>query len=119
MKYALLLYADPALRPEFGTPEMNAEMEQWFRFTSELQEAGKHLGGEALVPTDAATTIRVRESKTVSTDGPFAETKETLGGFYLIEAENLDEATTWAEKIPLVPYGSVEIRPIREIPDQS
>ena len=116
MKYALLLYSDPAAAPAFGTPEMDAEMQEWFAFTSELQAAGKHLGGEALTPTEAATTIRVRNSKTVTSDGPFAETKETLGGFYLIEAEDLDEATAWAAKIPLAPYGSVEIRPVMDIP---
>ena len=116
MKYALLLYSDPTASPEFGTPEMDAEMQQWFQFTNDLQSAGKHLGGEALTPTETATTVRVRDGKTITADGPFAETKETLGGFYLLEAANLDEAVGWAEKIPLAPYGSVEVRPIMEIP---
>ena len=116
MKYALLLYSDPVASPEFGTPEMDAEMQQWFQFTNDLQSAGKHLGGEALTPTETATTVRVRDGKTITADGPFAETKETLGGFYLLEAANLDEAVGWAEKIPLAPYGSVEVRPIMEIP---
>ncbi len=114
MKYALLLYSDPAASPEFGTPEMDAEMQQWFQFTAELTESGNHLGGEALTPTETATTVRIREGKTITADGPFAETKETLGGFYLLEAENLDGAIAWAEKIPLAPYGSVEIRPVME-----
>jgi hypothetical protein len=116
MKYALLLYDTEGDSAEFGTPEMDAEMQQWFEFTAELQSAGKHLGGEALNPTDAATTVRVRDGKTITADGPFAETKETLGGFYLIEAANLDEAIEWAAKIPSAPRGSVEIRPIMEIP---
>ena len=114
MKYAILLYNDPADAPVFGTPEMDAEMAEWFKFTSDLQEAGIHLGGEALTPPPTATTVRVRDGKTITTDGPFAETKETLGGFYLIDVENIDEATKWAERVPLVGYGSVEIRPLME-----
>lgn len=116
MKYALLLYDDPANTNEFGTPEMDAEMQEWFAFTEELSTAGKNLGGEALNPVETATTVRVRDGKTVTADGPFAETKETLGGFYLIEAADLDEAIAWAAKIPSAPTGSVEIRPIMEIP---
>lgn len=114
MKYALLLYSDESITPDFGTPEMDAEMQEWFKFTTDLEAAGKHLGGEALHPGHAATTVRVRDGKTVTTDGPFAETKEALGGFYLIEADNLDEATEWALKIPNVHYGTVEVRPIME-----
>lgn len=114
MKYALLLYADESITPQFGTPEMDAEMQEWFNFTNELNGAGKHLGGEALHEAQAATTVRVRDGKTITTDGPFAETKEALGGFYLIEADNIDEAASWAEKIPNVSYGTVEIRPIME-----
>ena len=117
MKYALLLYSDPANSKDFGTSEMDAEMQEWFTFTADLQASGNHLGGEALTPTETATTVRVRDGKTITTDGPFAETKETLGGFYLLEAADLDEAVAWAEKIPLVPHGSVEIRPIMEIPN--
>ena len=64
-----------------------------------------------------ATTVQVRDGERITTDGPFAETKEVLGGFYIIEAENLDEAMAWAEKVPSAPYGSVEIRPIMEIPE--
>ncbi|MGB3737003.1 MAG: YciI family protein [Ilumatobacter sp.] len=114
MKYALLLYDDPTNANEFGTPEMDAEMQQWFAFTEELSDAGKNLGGEALTPVETATTVRVRDGKTVTADGPFAETKETLGGFYLIEAADLDEAIAWAAKIPSAPSGSVEVRPIME-----
>lgn len=114
MKYALLLYSDSAVSPDYGTPEMDAEMQEWFNFTEELQASGKHLGGEALNPTETATTVRVRDGKTITADGPFAETKETLGGFYLLEAADLDEAVAWAEKIPLAPYGSVEVRPVME-----
>lgn len=114
MKFALLLYDDPANANDFGTPEMDAEMQEWFAFTEALQASGKNLGGEALTPVETATTVRVRDGKTVTSDGPFAETKETLGGFYLIEADNLDDAIAWAAKIPSAPNGSVEIRPIME-----
>ncbi|MFK7917661.1 MAG: YciI family protein [Ilumatobacter sp.] len=117
MKYALLLYDNEANAHDFGTPEMDAEMQQWFEFTADLDAAGKHLGGEALNPVATATTVRVRDGKTITADGPFAETKEALGGFYLIEAENLDEAIEWAAKIPSAPSGSVEIRPVMEFPD--
>ena len=114
MKYAFLLYDDPANANDFGTPEMDAEMAQWFAFTEELTNAGKNLGGEALAEVETATTVRVRDGKTVTVDGPFAETKETLGGFYIVEAADLDEAIEWAAKIPSAPNGSVEIRPIME-----
>jgi hypothetical protein len=117
MKYALLLYSDPAITPDFGTPEMDAEMQAWHEFTGALEAESKHLGGEALLPTETATTVRVRDGRTVTVDGPFAETKETLGGFYLIEAADIDEATAWAERIPLAPYGSVEIRPLMVFDD--
>ena len=116
MKYALFLYDSPTDGPAPGTPEMDAEMQQWFDYTDELQTAGKYLGGEALLPTETATTVRVRDGKTITVDGPFAETKESLGGFYLIEAADLDEAIAWAAKIPSAPHGSVEIRPIMDIP---
>lgn len=114
MKYGLLLYNDPSLAPEFGTPEMDAEMQDWFAFTADLQASGKFLGGEALTPTETATCVQIRDGKTITTDGPFAETKETLGGFYLLEADTLDDAIAWAEKIPLAPYGTVEVRPVME-----
>jgi len=114
MKYAFLLYDDPANTNDFGTPEMDAEMQEWAAFTEALDSAGKNLGGEALLPVETATTVRVRDGKTVTADGPFAETKETLGGFYIVEAADLDEAIEWAAKIPNAPKGSVEIRPIMD-----
>lgn len=116
MKYALLLYSAEDAGPQ-GEQEMMEEMPKWFAFTEELNQAGKNLGGEALLPSAMATTVQVRDSQTMTTDGPFAETKEVLGGFYIIEADNLDDAIAWAEKIPSAPYGSVEIRPVMEIPE--
>jgi len=116
MKYALLIYSAPDAGPQ--TEEaMMAEMPQWFAVTEEMNQAGVNLGGEALQMPDTATTVRVRDGQRMTTDGPFAETKEILGGFYIIEADDLDAAMAWAEKIPSVPYGSVEIRPVMEIPD--
>ncbi|MEM8926044.1 MAG: YciI family protein [Actinomycetota bacterium] len=115
MRYMLLLLSAEDVGPQPGTPEQAAEMQEWFAITKEMEEAGVLLGGEALHGSDTATTVRVRDGVTGVTDGPFAETKEVLGGFYMIDVANLDEATKWAEKIPSVPYGSVEIRPIMEL----
>ncbi len=116
MKYALLLYSAEDVGPQ-GEKEMMDEMPRWFSFTEELTQAGHNLGGEALLPVAMSTTLRVRDGERITTDGPFAETKEVLGGFYIIDVENLDEAMAWAEKIPSAPYGSVEIRPVMEIPE--
>ena len=115
MKYALLIYSAEDAGPQ-SEEEMMEEMPQWFAFTEELSHAEKNLGGEALLPAATATSVKVRDGKRVTTDGPFAETKEVLGGFYIIEAADLDEALGWAEKIPAAPYGSVEVRPVMEIP---
>ncbi len=114
MKYALLLYADPTEAPEPGSPEQLAEMQQWFAYTEKLAATGGMLGGEGLAPVEAASHVRVREGKTITADGPFAETKEVLGGFYLLDVENLDAAIEWAAQIPNVDRGTVEIRPVME-----
>ena len=118
MKYALLLYADESAQPDYTTPEGAAEMEQWFHFTQELTAAGSMLGGEALQETTTASTVKIRDGATITADGPFAETKEALGGFYLIDVADLDAAIAWAEKIPNVGYGTVEIRPIMAFDDE-
>lgn len=117
MKYALLLYSSEDAGPQ-SEEEMMEEMPQWFAFTEELDQAGANLGGEALLPAATATTVTVRDGQRMTTDGPFAETKEVLGGFYIIEAADLDAALAWAEKIPSAPYGSVEVRPVMEIPGE-
>lgn len=119
MQYMLLLYSDESARPAPGSDEMNAEMPKWFAYTNELAASGALVSANALQGVEAATSIQVRGGKTVSTDGPFAETKEVLGGYYLIDVADLDEATRWAEKVPSSGYGTVEIRPIMEIPEQS
>lgn len=116
MKYALLIYSSEQAGPQ--TEEaMMAEMPSWFAYTEELNQAGANLAGEALQPAATATTVQLRDGKRVTTDGPFAETKEVLGGFYIVEADDLDAALAWAEKIPSAPYGSIEVRPVMEIPD--
>lgn len=112
MKYALLLYADESIQPDYTTADGAAEMAQWGSFTNDLVASGAMLGGEALAETVTATTVKVRDGATITADGPFAETKEALGGFYLIDVDDLDAAIAWAEKIPNVGYGTVEIRPV-------
>ena len=118
-QYMLLIYG-PGQPP---SPEaMAAEMPKWNAYTEALQEAGVMLGGDALHPADSATTVRVRDGETQFTDGPFAETKETLGGYYAIEVPDLDSALKWAAKMPNITYGSVEVRPVVDfsaIPDPS
>lgn len=109
-QYLLLIYGPAGQQP---TPEeMAAAMPRWDAYTEELQNAGLMRAGEALHGADAATTVRVRDGETQITDGPFAETKETLGGFYLIDVPDLDTALKYAAKMPNITYGSVEVRPV-------
>ena len=114
MRYMLLLYSAPDAGPAEGTPEAAAEMQEWFDYTKAMTEAGVLLSGDALHKIDAATTVSLDGDRTVTTDGPFAETKEVLGGYYAIEVDDLDAASSWAVKAPIARYGSVEIRPIME-----
>jgi hypothetical protein len=106
----LLIYGDPSEAP----PEAQSEeqMQRWFDYTNDLQAAGAMKAGDALQMPDTATTVRIRDSETLLTDGPFAETKEILGGYYLIDVEDLDTALGWAAKMPNIEYGSVEVRPV-------
>lgn len=114
MKYMLLIYGNEAAGPSPGTPEFDAYLGQYMAFTEETQKKGAFVAGEALLPTPTATTVRVRKSKTETMDGPFAETKEQLGGFYILNCADLNEAIAWAAKIPDASNGTVEIRPIME-----
>ena len=113
-KYAALIYEDAATEGQ-ATPEQAAAiMADYVAFGEKADAAGVIVGGEALEPTTTATTIRVGGGKggdVMTTDGPFAETKEVLGGFYLLEAADLDEALKWASQIPGAWHGSVEVRP--------
>ena len=113
-QYMLLIYT-PA---EGGPPpeELEAQMPKWFEYTQALQDSGAFVSGDALQPVDSATTVRVRGGETLTTDGPFAETKEILGGFQMIEAETMQEAIEIASHIPWTRTGSIEVRPIGELP---
>jgi hypothetical protein len=108
MKFLLLLHVPPAFRED----PQRAPMEAWHAYTAQLREAGALLGYDALQGTETATTVRERDGETVVTDGPFAETKEILGGYYLIDVPDLDAALEWAARVPNATYGSVEVRPL-------
>lgn len=113
MRYALLIYGTESNAP----PPSEEGMQKWGAYTAGLVARNAMLGGEALQPTMTATTLRLNNGKLVTTDGPFAETKEALGGFYLLEAKDLDEAIELAKGIPALPMGgSIELRPIMELP---
>jgi hypothetical protein len=112
MQYMLLIYGSGD-GWEALTPEQQKEIgTAYFAFSEELQASGKMVSGDALQDTSTATSVRVRGGETLTTDGPFAETKEVLGGYYLIDVESLDEALEWAAKIPGAGYGTIEVRPI-------
>ncbi len=116
MQYILLIYGNEAMRNEamgaMSEEEQNAEMGKWFTYTEELKSSGVHVSGEALHPTPTAATVQVNDGEPLVTDGPFAETKEQLGGFYIIDVPSKDAALEWAAKIPSAPYGPVEVREI-------
>ncbi|MBA3877009.1 MAG: hypothetical protein C0498_08745 [Anaerolinea sp.] len=117
MQYLLLIYqAEPAADAQSGADEMTGELAAYAAFTRETRERGQFVAGEALEPTATATSVRVRDGKTVVTDGPFAETKEALGGFYLLDCRDLDEAIEMAAKIPGARRGTIEVRPIWSLP---
>jgi hypothetical protein len=116
MKYMLLIYGAPDAGPQYGTPEFDANMANWFTYSDKLFASGKMISGDPLLPTETATTVRVRGGDRLTTDGPFAETKEVLGGYYLIDVDDLDEALEWAGQMPNIEYGSVEVRPVMEMP---
>ena len=114
MRYLLLIYHSEADNASRTAEEQQTQIQEYWAFTQEVQAKGILEGGEALQSTAAATTVRVQNGKTVTTDGPFAETKEQLGGYYLLNCENLDQAIEYAAKIPDAKGGSIEIRPIME-----
>jgi hypothetical protein len=115
MQYALLIYANEqewASQPE---EESQAQFQEYMAFTKDIVDRGIYKGGEALQSISTATTVRVRDGETLTTDGPFAETKEQLGGFYVVECKDLDEAIEVAARIPDVRRGSIEVRPVMAI----
>jgi hypothetical protein len=112
MQYLLLIYSNEVEYDARPQAEVAQTMAEYGTFTQGIVQNGNFKGGERLRPISSATTVRVRNGKTMTTDGPFAETREQLGGFYMIEAKNLDEATAIAAKCPGARYGSIEVRPI-------
>jgi hypothetical protein len=115
MRYMLLIYSPESYYATVDEAAMGELMAGYMSFSNELVEAEAMGSSERLQPTQTATTVRIREGKAKVTDGPFAETKEQLGGYYVVEAENLDAAIEWAKKIPTATYGSIEVRPIWEM----
>ena len=112
MKYLCLIYENEKNWETMPPAESEAIMNEYFTFTGDIQKNGKLVAGEALQPTGTATTVRVRNGKVSTTDGPFAETKEQLGGFYLIDAKDLNDAIQVASRIPSARLGSIEVRPV-------
>lgn len=119
MQYMCLIYSPPMPAdrpdPEPGTPEFDAFMKPWNDFTETVRKDGVMVAGEALMPVETATSVRVRGGKTETMDGPFAETKEQLGGYYLLDCETLDDAIRYAAMIPVHEYGTVEVRPVMDL----
>jgi len=116
MQYLLLIYGNEADWIKIPEAEQGQIFGEYMQFTRDIQKSGNYIAGEALEPVASATTVRVRDGKTLTTDGPFAETREQLGGYYLVEARDLDEAIAIAARIPDVRRGSVEVRPIMPTP---
>ena len=112
MKYLCLIYDEERKLDAMSKSESEAFMGEYFAFTNRVKETGHYVAGEALQPVKTATTIRVRDGRLLTTDGPFAETTEQLGGFYMIEARDLNEAIQVAARIPSARIGSIEIRPV-------
>ena len=112
MQYMLLIYAEESGWESMSEDDRTSAMERYRAFTEELQAAGAMVAADRLQPTGHATTLRIRDNERLVTDGPFAETKEQLGGYYLIEAESLDEAIEWAARIPSARTGKIEVRPV-------
>jgi hypothetical protein len=119
MQYMLLIYDDESIWRTMPEGEREAVMGEYFAYTESLKSAGKYVAGDALQPTETATSLRVRDGEVAKTDGPFAETKEALGGYYLVDVDSEDEALEWAAKIPSARFGTIEVRPIVVFPVES
>lgn len=110
MQYMLLIYSDEAVRDRMPEEELERVMGKYFAYTQELKDAGVYLAGDALHRAGEARSVRVRDGETTVTDGPFAETREQLGGYYLVEVDSLEDAEAWAAKIPTARFGTIEVR---------
>ncbi len=116
MQYMLLIYGNEAAMKSATQADRDAMFRSYHDYTQSIIKTGNMKAGDALQPTATATTVRVRDGKTLTTDGPFAETREQLGGYYLVEAKDLDEATKLAARIPGAQVGSIEVRPVMQLP---
>jgi hypothetical protein len=112
MQYLLLIYANESVVANMAPAELEAMSKEYGAYTQAIVKSGHFKGGERLHPVSSASSVRVKGGKTVTTDGPFAETREQLGGFYLVEAKDLDEAIGLAARIPGANHGTIEVRPI-------
>src|SRR5258708_11133952 len=116
MQYMLLIYGEEKKMADTSEAEKGKVWGEYMSFTKSIKDKGQMVAGDALQPTSTATTVRVRDGKTAKTHGPFAETREQLGGYYLVEAKDLDEACAIAARIPGARMGSIEVRPIMPTP---
>jgi len=113
MQYLLLIYDNEKIWDGMPKAESEKLFGEYMSFTADIKKSGHFVGGDALQPVHTATSVRIRDGKLTTTDGPFAETREQLGGYYLVNAENLDEAIKIAAKIPSARFGTIEIRPVQ------
>ena len=114
MRYVLLIYSEEQTAQP-SQAELDAVMAEWWAYDTAIKESGGvHVSGAALQPTQTATTVRVKGDERIVTDGPFAETREVLGGYYLVDVPDLDAALDWAAKCPGAKFGSMEVRPVME-----
>jgi hypothetical protein len=116
VQYMLLIYDDETIWSSMPEEERNGVMQEYFSYTEELKQAGKYVAADALQATETAKTIEVRDGTTLTTDGPFAETKEQLGGYYVVDVDSEEEALEWAAKIPSARFGKIEVRPVVVFP---
>jgi hypothetical protein len=112
MRYLLLIYGEEPTTPP-SQQEIDAVMAEWWEYDAAIKASGVHLAGDALQPSQTATTVRLKAGERVVTDGPFAETREVLGGYYLVDVPDLDTALDWAARCPGAKYGSMEVRPVQ------
>lgn len=112
MRYMLLIYDNEAEFDRLSEQQIKEVMAEYDRFTADLKSSGGYVSANRLRPVASATCVRIRGGQSMLTDGPFAETKEELGGYYLIDVKDLDEALQWAAKVPSAKFGSIEVRPI-------
>jgi hypothetical protein len=119
VKFLALIYSEESAWDSLSDADRSSMIEQYMAFSRDAEAAGVALGGAELAPTRSATTVRVREGQTAVTDGPYAEAKEALGGYYLFECESFDEALDWSARIPGAKHGAIEVRPVHEGEDNS